>query len=104
MKRIWRIPESTRDHPRKSTVSSIGYQGVQKKSHSIIVINIRQFIFLLRRYYKMLHKNLLDIIADYLHCDLVPTPSGIELQLRHCQYFEIVTHNGRTMVFPCHTQ
>ena len=51
----------------------------------------------------ILPKDLLDIVCDYLHCDLVKTPEGLELQLRPCRYFEIVTYNDRTMVFPCHT-
>ena len=52
----------------------------------------------------MLHQDIMDLIADFLHCDLVPTPLGIELQLRPCKAFEVVTYNGRTMVFPCATQ
>ena len=52
----------------------------------------------------ILYPDILNIICDYLHCDLVPVPEGYELQLRPCKYFEIVTCNGKTMVFPCATQ
>ena len=52
----------------------------------------------------ILYPDLLNIICDYLHCDLVPVPEGYQLQLRPCNYFEVVTYNGKTMVFPCATQ
>ena len=50
------------------------------------------------------YPDLLDIICDYLHCDLISVPNGYELKLRPCKFFEVVTHNGTTMVFPCTTQ
>ena len=46
----------------------------------------------------------IDIVCGYLHCDLQPVPEGYMLVLRPCKYFEIITYNGRAMVFPCTTQ
>ena len=48
--------------------------------------------------------DLIDVICDYLHCDLEPHPDGYALVLRPCKYFEVVEYNGRMMVFPCRTQ
>ena len=50
-----------------------------------------------------LPKDLLDIVCDYLHCDLEPVPDGLALVLRPCQAFDVVVCDGKMMVFPCRT-
>ena len=52
----------------------------------------------------MLPIDLLEIIAAYLHCDVLQTTNGIEFQLRPSQYFEIRMVDDRFMIFPCKTQ
>ena len=52
----------------------------------------------------VLPPDLLELVCQYLHCDIVRCPGGFELVLRPCRYFEIVEHDGRTMVFACVNQ
>ena len=53
----------------------------------------------------LLNKHILEIIGDYLHCDIVINEHGdIELLLRPCKYFEILTDlDGKNICVPCHT-
>ena len=46
----------------------------------------------------VLPPDILELVCQYLHCDIT---ENYELELRPCQYFEIVQHRGRTMVFAC---
>ena len=52
----------------------------------------------------MLPIDLLEIIADYLHCDIVQNTNGIQFQLRPTKYFELRLVDDQFMVFPCKTQ
>ena len=51
-----------------------------------------------------LPQDILNIICDFLHCDLIETPIGPKLELRPCHGFEIKSVDGKMMVFPCTTQ
>ena len=49
--------------------------------------------------------DLIGIIEDYCHCDIVEESDGIHLRLRRCNGFEIrKVGDGRVCVFPCVTQ
>ena len=52
----------------------------------------------------MLPDELLQICADFLHCNLVCVDDGYKLELKPCKYFEVIfDENGNTMVVPCAT-
>jgi len=53
----------------------------------------------------VLPKELMEMLQDYLHSDIVRTSEGLVLELRPCKMFEIRTNkNGTTSVWPCVTQ
>lgn len=49
----------------------------------------------------MLPPELIEIISDFMHCDLVEIHDGYELVLRPCTAFEIRWEDNRHIVFPC---
>ena len=52
----------------------------------------------------MLPIELLQVAADYLHCDIEIVDDGYKLVLRPCKYFEILTDvDGNPFVVPCAT-
>ena len=53
----------------------------------------------------VLPKEVMEMLQDYLHSDIVRTSEGLVLELRPCKMFEIRTNkNGTTSVWPCVTQ
>ena len=54
---------------------------------------------------EILCPHILQVIGDYLHCDIVMNEQGdYELILRPCRYFEILTdRDGNNVCVPCHT-
>ena len=53
---------------------------------------------------RMLPLEILQIAADYLHCEILPCQDSYELRLKPCKYFEIITDEvGNPFVIPCAT-
>ena len=69
-----------------------------------MLVNLKFYSCIFINSMLILNPDLLNIICDYLHCDIIPVPQGYKLELRPCKYFEIRTCEGRTMIFPCSTQ
>ena len=50
----------------------------------------------------MLPIEILQLSADYLHCDIKKVTNGYKLVLKPCKYFEVLTdEKGNTFVVPC---
>ena len=53
----------------------------------------------------VLPNDLIGIIEEYCHCDIVEESDGIHLRLRRCAGFEVrKVEDGRVCVFACVTQ
>ena len=53
----------------------------------------------------VLPNDVMELLQDYLHSDIVRCAEGLKLELRPCKMFEIRTNkNGVSSVWPCVTQ
>ena len=53
----------------------------------------------------VLPNDLIGIIEEFCHCDIVEESDGIHLRLRQCAGFEVrKVEDGRVCVFACVTQ
>ena len=49
----------------------------------------------------MLPPELIEIICEFMHCDIIEVAEGYDLVLRPCSAFELRWEDDRQMVFAC---